>query len=636
MADKPLEDKNKINNPQAPDAGVATVPASKVDFSQAHVGAYNPNLTAQNWEKEKKPWNASPQGRLAIRLFSRGVMGAAFFTAGGLLNQKWMAGYDPKSKVANPLQFIAKLIDTGVGKPIEVTVKGITGSEKAAFNATRFRPTNPTYKGLGRTLGDETVAVTFDFFCASIGDAWGRDIAGFIDPNAKHKWIKNGHIDVPETVKTALKTAWRYVSYNGGEDWAVAIPYCYYMKGQRAILNKFHPGFAYDSDRNLNGGSTKVDDHRRPIGNYNGVGIFDLQNRFVVYNMGTLAYRELYDYVGRKIHGKPAVLYGAADEAPPQGLGAKMASVFKWMARSVIKAGIYMTPAVPFFWITRTPQTKYRGLLINPEKGFVGYGQDAAPSAVTADINQSRIGDQPLSFISHDTATHQYTRHPSPTTAGSIDSLPYDPYHQRFGVANAALNKVGKFNNSVMNAAQPIADRVSASGKLDWAKRGLGVNDFTGFKNTYVNAAFAYTPYMYAKYEFANLWDNGKMDVATERMIDGASHLNWSEFKAGAGEVWRTFLHKPLKDPARQAIADHRLHLDKSPPDGIKQDTANGNGNGNDNHDVQEAQAERPWRERVVQGEKPEVGANSPKTHTEREEMREALKNMQPPTPSIN
>ncbi|MBI1236800.1 MAG: hypothetical protein GC188_08980, partial [Alphaproteobacteria bacterium] len=381
-------------------------PAQGVGAYAAH-SSYGPaDLTAESWEKSKRPWNATPEGRLAIRLFSRGIMGAAFFTAGGMLNRKLMhdtgvhgmhyeegytAGkYDatkPFSEQDNPLKFIAKMIDTFVGKPIELTVHAVTGSEATAKNAVRFRPTKfknfeySTYEAArvagkpvpdlyrGRSLGNEIVNVTFDFFCASIGDAFGRDIAGLVDPNVKKKWVKDGHVDVPEALKTMMKTTWRYVSYNGGEDWAVALPYVYFMKGQRHVIDKISPGFAYDFDRGLNGGSFKIDKQGNVIGNYNIEGMIDLQNRFTVYNMGTLAYREAYDFVDRKLKGKHAVLYGSPDkDTTNQTLTEKASNIVKWLARSVVKGGIFMTPAVPFFWITRTPQTKYRGLFIHTDE----------------------------------------------------------------------------------------------------------------------------------------------------------------------------------------------------------------------------------------------------------------------------
>ncbi len=765
--DKPLSDKEKRDAADKQGSAHPPQAATGAALPEKGIGAYGsekntyapPDLSSENWDKSKLPWNASPEGRLVIRLFSRGIMGAAFFTAGGLLNRRLMhdpsewGKYDvtkPFSQQNNPLKFIAKLIDTVVGKPIEVTVKAITGSEAAAKNAVRFRPTKfkdaeasiyyaakalreealvplrsriregltlterqdiaksireirakplpPIYRG--RSLGNEVVAVTFDFFCASIGDAFGRDIAGWVDPHVKKKWLKNGHIDVPEAVKSMVKNTWRYVTYNGGEDWGVAIPYVYFMKGQRQLINKLSPGFMYDFDRNLNGGSFKIDERGHVIGNYNIEGIVDLQNRFVVYNMGTLAYRELYDYVGRRIEGKPAVLYGSPEtDTSKQSLGEKAANVAKWLTRSVVKAGIYMTPAVPFFWITRTPQTKHRGIFIhvnskgeamtlnyeNPKRRLdisqwkrkERRGEDAGPeihrkyenvyanelprpdpSNPNAEIKNSGTGLTP------DTKVYLGRYQPDPRKGPNhqfewVDrqwyrgrevnpisrDYPFKRYGQHFGLVDASLNGIGKVNYKWANSLNPLARKMDdlavkypRSGRF--VKKLLSLKPdqpgkpptetFDRFTHPFVYASLSYTPYMYAKAEFAKLWDDGKMDLATERMIDGAASLNWNEFKCGTSEVWRSILHKPLEDDAREAEAQHRIKLDTSLPASV-----NLGGNGNGNHKVKDKPPSN-WRQRVVQGEKPEIGANNPKGHAEREEMREALKDMQPPTNSIN
>jgi hypothetical protein len=159
---------------------------------------------------------------------------------------------------------------------------------------------------------------------------------------------------------------------------------------------------------------------------------------------------------------------------------------------------------------------------------------------------------------------------------------------------------------------------------------------FTRFTHPFVNASIAYTPYMYAKAEFAKLWDNGKTDVAVERMIDGATKFNWGEFKAGLSEIGSAILHKPFADPAREAVAQRRLVTDTSQSDAV---------NLTDEEKQQETVAASAapsmpnWRERVVAGTKedaPEVGANKPKTYAEREEMRKVLEQAQPPTNSVH
>lgn len=743
MKKTPPHNDDKSSTEKAPATQVA---GGDVSLQKSPIGGYGAkanyspaDLTQKEWDNSKLPWSGTAQGRLAIRTFSRGILGAAFFTAGGLLTRKWMhdesvrnmrympetehytgGKYDaslPFFKQDNPLKIIAKLIDTVVGKPIEATVHALTGNEELAKNSVRFRPTKfkdamhnkyiqdmaayeaavvkggligttlparPRYYR-GRSLGNEVVNVTFDFFCASIGDALGRDIVAMVDPNVKKKWIKDGRVDVPEAVKGLTRTTWRYLSYNGGEDWAVAIPYVYFMKGQRAAISHFSPGFEYDFDCGLNGGSFKVDKHNNVTGNYNAEGMVDLQTRFTVYNMGTLAYREAYDYISRKIHGQPAVLYGSPDkDTSNQTLGEKAANLVKWLARSTVKAGIYMTPAVPFFWITRTPQTKYRGLFIHVndqrQAMTLNYEHPIRRAQVKKWLEDKAagkvdIGEKPHRKYEHiyanelpppsyknektgfDRDTDVYFSRFAPDPDGNwhkqfewvgeewyrgrkMNPLarpePLKPYGQSHSVFDALTNFIGRANHKAVRVADPLVNgigkKIRTSKGLDWMVRTpfslRGEEDYTRFTHSFVNASVSYTPYMYMKAELANQWDDGKMDMSTERMIDGASGLNWGEFKAGARETWRSLLHKPLTDEKREKEAQRRIEIDTSPPAAV---------NYNDGHDaIKQQRAQSNWRERLVQGEKPEVGANSPKSHAEREEMREALKDLQPPTNSIN
>ncbi|MBY0406766.1 MAG: hypothetical protein K2Q01_03680, partial [Rickettsiales bacterium] len=516
---------------------------------------------------------------------------------------KWMMGdnqYRPDGSLGsqkNPLQFIAKLIDSTVSPAIEHTVTAVAGRE-AGLASVRFRPTRHTSMGggmRGRSLGDESVNITFDFFCASVGDAWGRDIAGWIDPHVKKCWMDDkGNISVPKAVDAMTKSLTRYVTYNGGEDWAVAIPYAYFMKAQRSMIDKAAPGFKYDFDRSLNGGSFKVQENK-VVGNYNLPGLLDLQSRFTAYNIGTLMYREVYNYVDDVIHGKAASLYGAPDQQKPhKTIGDKAGDLMKWAARSAVKGMIIMTPAVPFFWITRTPQTKHRGLFIDPDQGILGrplnssgtkgdsvYANTAVPSESTRVRwwSQHHVPDQP-NLALHRTISESFPlSHFDSRLADRKDGSGtnrFNSYQRTFGVADSVLNAAGSAN---YKAAHKISDSAgwidtNLPGVVNPVKEALGLKDpKTGqllsssrFIRPMVYASASYTPYMYAKAEFANLWDNGKMDLAAERMIDGALKFSWGEFKKGAGEVYNTVLQRPLSEPEREVEGQRRMLIDNSPP----------------------------------------------------------------------
>ncbi|NBO19786.1 MAG: hypothetical protein EBV03_11320, partial [Proteobacteria bacterium] len=150
--------------------------------------------------------------------------------------------------------------------------------------------------------------------------------------------------------------------------------------------------------------------------------------------------------------------------------------------------------------------------------------------------------------------------------------------------------------------------------------------------------------------EFANLWDNGKMDMAAERMVDGAFKLNWGEFKKGANEVYKAVTYQKM-DPEREAEGQRRMLLDTSAPDAFNQTQAEQVA---DKHNLAPN-----WRERVISGTPPKsADAMLPKAKggdgaslddykktkparqaeqlAEREAMRKALEELHPPTNSIN
>lgn len=652
--DKPLSDKKKDNDVGIDEAQNARPAANgtvaEIGGYKTQPSAYVPELSYKNWEESQRNirWDETPSGRAAIRLFSRGGLGAAAFTAGSWYvgRGEAMKGYSSRLKFSEldthkPLHYIAKSIDTVFSKPIVFTAKMLGKSEEAAHEMVRFRPTRGFGNERGRSLGHEAVSITFDFFTASVGDAFGRDLANMLDSNVKHDWKdEKGHIKYPEAAKEAGKSLWRYVSYNGGEDWAVSVPYAFYLKGQRNLINRFSKGFGYDSDRGLNGASFKVNDKGNITGNYNIEGIVDLQGRFTAYNIGTLMYREAYNHIANKINGVNSSLYGSASEkqGKKQTVGEKVAEIPKWVARSAIKAVIYMTPAVPFFSVFRTPQTKYRGLFINPENETVlGYEKDKATNKYDAlhanELRRTdstyRLGDGQFAKVDFRKMGKDgkfLTVTPSPAFNNPISGS-FDAYGQREG--SSVLNAVGKGQNFVRSKANNLFEsRFGIESKRN--------------VDTYVNAAFSYTPYMYTKGEAARLWDSGKMDAATERMIDGAAKLDYREFKAGASEIWRTIVNKPFSDIDREAYAMKRIREDESPADNLTREQAYLDAKRDIREDV--SQAPLSWRQRLIHGRQPEKFTDSLKdkkpekqsNYAEQEAMRKALSELQPPTNSVH
>lgn len=581
--DKKQMDGGEIGGAGAPAAGISA-PSSFGAYASGT--GYTLDLSEDRWNKEFKQnggklWKESPQGRMAMRCFSRGVLGAVFYAAGQRYAAKQMASYHPAESPKNWVQQIARGFDEVAGKPIEYTVNMLGGD---GHRAVTFRPTRKFYdlSQDGRTLGHEIVGVTFDFAAMSTGDAMGRDIAGLFDPNARHCWVReDGSINAPQAAKTLALNAFRYLTYNQGEDWAVALPYVYFKRAQRNIINKFSPGFAYDSDRNLSGGSFKVNDQGKIVGNYMLEGMLDLQGRFTAYNIGTLMYREAYTEAADKL------LKLAEGDIKPSDLLPKnkpLLDVFvdkakelvRWGGRSAIKGTVYMTPAMPFFWGTRVPQTRFRGLLIHPEKGAVSFRSSNAPYPGGADLlhinemrrpaNQERSDEWKFTpetqtffgkYNGRNMDWHITESVPNPLAGGELDAFKSGP-----GIFDKTFTTIGRWNNNLrkdMHIASHLLEQHGGIDQHDWKTK--------RFTDTYINAALSYTPYFATKAEFARLWDSGKMDMSAERVVDAIGDLNPGEFAAGLKDVWHSIRMIPLSDPEREKKAQERIAHDISPAD---------------------------------------------------------------------
>jgi hypothetical protein len=444
------------------------------------------------------------------------------------------------------------------------------------------------------------------------------------------------------------------VTYNGGEDWAVALPYVYFMKGTRYFIDKACPGFRYDVDEQLNGGSFIVKAGSNGLGSKI-VGSVALptalnhQMRFTVYNIGTLMYRDVYNFVKDKIEGKPTSLYGASDRTDkPTTIGGKVGEVAKWATRSAIKATIYMTPAVPFFWINRANQGKSRGFLVDPERGPLHMMDEHGKFNVVAAEDVTSYMHSDIPFIHCERLGGEALLKPGAkitlaqgvSTPVNTHDLPFNTGHT---VVGKAFDRIAKFNEGATDWADKHVGAALDShlGELGTGIKGkLGIGSFNTFTTSWMRSVLAYTPYMYAKAEFANKLDTGKMDLASERLVDGAAKLNWGEFKAGASEVWRTILGKTLADPVREREAQRRTLLRTHGPDvflntsadidkNIKEESKNGHSN------WRERITSKPFAEKV---EAKEVDKTpEPKySYAEKEAMREALKNLEPPTNSVH
>lgn len=554
--------------------------------------------------KSNHEWRDSYGGRLATRAWSRGIAGAIGYAWGQYAGGKYLKDYafshdNPSinTKVTNPLEFAARVTDLTLGKALyKIHLKLNGGDVKKATEFVTFRPTNSWEKygknadgttRMGRSFGNEGIGITFDFGVMSLTDYYAREIANTLDPNSDKPWLKEGHIDVKQAAKGFLKTTWVGVTRAMGEDYfAMAAGYPYVVKWSRNTLNKFSPGFGYDSDRWCNGGSVKVDDNGKIIGNYQLEGMADLSFRFTVYNIFTKIFRDGYDKTAGNLrafwNGDRTIHMPHMDEAPsPENLLKKgvegVGHALKYLARTIIKTTIIMVPSSGLFAFIRSAQSKDIGLAINEKHGPVGVmRQDGSFSAIFAGGQLKTAGgkrsENPISEN-----TQFYFRNepgnPNPIDLGKdaqgrTNKFAFAPdkrqgYEQRYDYFSRndvwhdkLTNPVGHFcyrtGHTLTEAVKPIA-------------RFFGFKDMgavSGHVQRVVDAGLAYGPYFGLKTDVLGFsWDNPKMDMGIDRTIDGVTHCNIGEAFAGMREVKDTIINKPFEDPARQALVQKKMHV---------------------------------------------------------------------------
>jgi hypothetical protein len=372
-------------------------------------------------------------------------------------------------------------------------------------------------------------------------------------------------------------------------------------------------------------------------------------------------------------------LYGASD-APPdpnETLLQKTGKLAKWVARSTLKASLCMLPAVPFFSITRSTQNRSKALFIDPETnsalGFFGKDGkihyleagmvDALRENGVAEHGLTR--DTPVSYGHYDPQGNHGYGQLSPAVDKAGNFMKYDAkvgnpivregfgyYNRRHNLPENIFSSIGRWGEKLSRVMDGTAKKITESAEkggigspIRWAFGLTKGEDFKRAPRGFINASMSYTPYMFMKGETARLWDSGKTDLALERVIDGATHLDWREVKSGWAETWSAILHKPFADPDRDREANRRILVDTSQADDLTEEDAarvhkeqiheQGRYYGSPSPD-----SKLSWRERTVQGKQPEdilhSAKHSPKSHAEREEMREFLENVTPPTHSIH
>lgn len=572
---------------------------------------------------ERPAWSDSMQGRAGIRLFSRGVVGAAFFVVGGHIAGKQLAGYHSTSKLEafshkNFLQYIARGWDNTAGRALQnVTYHFASGDmeakARAAWDVTHFRakifkmPEGAASHKLdrwgferslnGRTLGSEIVTVTFDFFMASIGDAMTRNFVQAVDPNVRQPWWVDkdgkpttrdkGRFDFGKWAESLGRSSWRILSKNAGEDWAAALPYVYQMKWQRQALARWKPGFKLSSDHQWNGGMARVMMQDDPItglkkgqvsGGYQIPGLIDLQCRFVGYNWYTLMYRELYDSVGRSIdkmrHG--GITLTLPDHFNPLESTVNGAGFLaRYVAKSFIKANLYMQPAVPFFWIFRTPQSKYRGGYAAEHLVLDKDGNRGSALLTTKPIKEAEAGTKDAPVFLENIADHIFPRTrykhgkdvdtlyygvDGKLTKAELEGATYKhifnmkhPYEFGGVKRNWVDHLLNPFGWACYKGGSALTHAVDfvTGNRVDGVSRMMHGPQATLLQREktlrqFVDASFAYTPYMWAKAETALRVDDrrsveelGQMDKAIYRLIDNTFAFKFAAAGSAAKGIFK-------------------------------------------------------------------------------------------------
>jgi hypothetical protein len=590
----------------------------------------------QHWQTRK--WSESYTGRLAMRSVSRFVVGSAFYAVAQTYGTSAMGkkitqdgirpAYTNNGEAHNLLQHVARFIDNTAGKTIQFAVKNLPGgSEEKALKATMFRDTiDFGYKTahdatvMGRSLGHEILAVTFDFASMSFGDYMTRYVVGLFDPNARSQWLQDGHISPTKALQDVFKNVFRGITYAAGEDMAVALPYVYYMKGQRHLIDKASPGFKYDFDGGNNGGSFKINSENKVVGNYQLEGMIDLMGRFSWYNVGTKMFRDGYNIAEEKIsdwwQGGHKVEIHAPKEVSAKGVFQVAKDSVRYVARTTIKTMLYMIPSTFFFYSTRSPQSKIRGLAIDPERGILvreqhangngngisngnGNGRDnfGGTEWVSSDSRFKPVKpgsdihpDDRLFFRDdkHNTPVEGHIRVekwvPNPFTNDNHEDAFRNTYYEKHGTKapwhDKVTNPLAKLSYSMGSAynrmLSPLTkhyykSRIGAEQLTKPAEKRMSPEDFQHtvaekseiFARRYANAAISYTPYFMMKSDVLSAFlDTKRTDMALDRTLHGAAHLKWGEFKAGISEVFRAVRKEPFTDPKREVMAEEGMAYD--------------------------------------------------------------------------
>ena len=300
-------------------------------------------------------------------------------------------------------------------------------------------------------------------------------------------------------------------------------------------------------------------------------------------------------------HGEKLNFHVDPSHITPKHILKSVADSGRYVIRTTLKVMGYMLPATAFFFVSRTPQTKVRGIVIDVDKGVLGRDvlRDKANFAkyaalypdgeggidfmqvpfkdkqfkpvkpgtlLSKDINEENIaGGKKLYYrevynnteTPHYTTEYPFTHNPRDANNGNYfkNAGVKEPWYGKSSNSIGALcyNWGTSVNNGLQKAAnffnRKIGSTTGTQLKLDNEKT-------ERFARTFVNASIAYTPYFMMKTDVLSAeWDTNRMDMGIDRALKGISHLNWGEFRTGLSEVSRSAMREPFTDPKREEAA---------------------------------------------------------------------------------
>jgi|GEM_PF-3450419 len=366
----------------------------------------------------------------------------------------------------------------------------------------------------------------------------------------------------------------------------------------------------------MSDGTAKVD----ITGDYTAASALDLQARFMGYNFYTLMFRDMYHHAASKIeeltsHSPKAETTHGHNEFlahPLESVASGASEAGKYVAKSFVKSMIYMAPAVVPFWAVRIPLDMDRGMILSPDGGLLtaretgknyefmpaerpkaldgkaAYnpslfssiqgnkekGADYRPIAVRARNAVSEMaGDEAKSI-----KAKKFLMQGRNLNLEKGNGIGFDIHDKNFDLSQSRTSLLGrtlgksvkyfdKLEAGVEGVFNKAVYKPDASGKgtgrlgkgIDNLYKNMGSQEVaTVIAHDYVRGAMAYTPYMMAKAETANLYDTPEMDASIYRMIDGATSLNGAEFKAGMRDIGRVITLNPASKVTQAKVYDGR------------------------------------------------------------------------------